>query len=540
MTDWYQKQTIGDLADRAATQWPEREALVFGEQRWTFAELAAEVDRVARGLLAAGVQHDDKVCLWMTNRPEWIFILFAVAKIGAVLVPLNTRYRTDDVRFTIANSQSTTLITIDHSGPVDYAGMIRQLLPQLEDQNPYQLDLPELPDLRRIICLGESVSPGMLDWSTVLTAGERIDQQQLQARAAAVDPDGVAIIAYTSGTTGNPKGVMHGHCCIRNVLDTASRWGVTFNDVIMNYLPMFHLYAYSACTLFSVLTGSKQILMETFSAEQVLALVEKERATMLHGFDTHYKDLLQALTAQPSDLSSLRLGTFPAGQDNSAITASKVQQAICPTVSVYGMTELWCFPSASFLDSTAEQRCQASGFPSSGYEFRIVDPESGATCPSGVQGEIQVRSYMVTRGYYNNPQATRALVDAQGWLHSGDLGMVRDDGHIRFMGRLKDMLKVGGENVAPAEIELYLENQPAVRSAAVVGMPDERLGEVPVAFVLAESRIDEQAIMDSFKGRIASYKIPRAIIVLEEFPMTATGKLQKAELRKLAVQKMAS
>ena len=254
---------------------------------------------------------------------------------------------------------------------------------------------------------------------------------------------------YTSGTTGFPKGVMHSHRMIRNVTDRAFRLAITEHDVILMYLPLFHLFAFSEGMLTSVVTGARQVLIETFDADESLALLERERATVLHGFDTHYKELVEAHARRPRDVSSVRTGILAAGMASSTPVARAARALFGPLVSGYGMSEFGAGAAIGALDSTEEQSCEGSGYPAPGYEIRIVDPATGRDQPPGAPGEILVRGYTLMRGYYNKPEATAAAIDAEGWMHTGDMGLFRPDGHLRFMGRYRDMLKVGGENVDP-------------------------------------------------------------------------------------------
>ena len=540
MAEWFEKLKFGNLPALARERYGEREALCYGDQRWSYAEFDAEVDRTARGLIALGVEPGEHVALWMVNRPEWLFLMYAIAKVGAVLVPLNTRYRTADVAYTVTQSDSATWISMARSGPVDYLAMIRENLPDIAAQAPRDLQCDSFPKLRRVILFGAEPEPGMLGWADLLAAGETVSQGELEARAAAVDADDVVIICYTSGTTGHPKGVMHSHVIIRNVIDRMNRLGVTFEDAIINNLPMFHLYAYSECAMLAILSGARQILMDSFDAAETLRLVEAERATIMHGFDTHYKDLLDCQARDTRNLSSLRFATFPAGMLNSTPIARRSQAELTTTVSGWGMSETWTFAACSFINATPEQRCDASGFPMPGLEYSVIEPETGRHLAPGEQGELLVRGYSIMKGYYNKPDETAAAIDADGWLHTGDTGLIRPDGHLRFIGRFKDLLKVGGENVSPAEIEAFLLNMAEVDQVAVVGYPDARLAEVPVAYIVPVdgTNPDQDAVARHCKGNIASYKIPRHVLCVTELPMTPTGKVQKHKLRARAIDEL--
>ena len=537
MGEWYPKERLGDLPAAAARRWGRRDALVCGGARWTYADFDREVDRVARGLIALGVEQGEHVALWMNNRAEWLFLVFAIAKVGAVLVPLNTRYRTDDVAYTVRQSDSGTWISIDRSGPVDYAAMLGEVLPGLAAQNPRAADIAGFPRLRRLVVLGDGTVPGTMGWEAMLAAGEAVGDAALAARAAVVDPDEPVMIGYTSGTTGRPKGVIHTHVMIRNMRERANRIGLTFEDAIVNPLPLFHLYGFSEAGLISVIAGCKHVLLDRFDADECMRLVEAEKGTVTHGFDTHYKAYLDSLARTPRDISSLRFGTFPSGMTSSARIARRVQAEMVPTITGWGMTETFTFATMSFGNSSAEQSSDASGFPAPGFEIKVVEPETGREVAAGEEGELLIRGYMITQGYYRKPEETAEAIDGDGWLHTGDTALLRADGHIRFVGRYKDQLKVGGENVAPAEVEAYLMAHEAIDQVAVVGYPDPRLAEVAVAFVVtAPGRSVSSAEIAAYcKGRIAGFKTPRHVLCVDAFPMTASGKVQKHKLRALAL-----
>ncbi len=538
MGEWYPKERLGDLPAEAARRWRAREALVHEGARWNYRAFDREVDRLAKGLIALGVEKGEHVALWMTNRAEWLFLIFAIAKIGAVLVPLNTRYRTADVAYTVRQSDSATWISIDRSGPVDYAAMLREVLPGLAAQDPRAADIAAFPRLRRLVLLGETEEPGMLSWDAMLACGGTVTDEALAARANEVDPDDCVMIGYTSGTTGRPKGVMHSHVMIRNLRERANRIGLTFEDAIVNPLPLFHMYGFSEGGLISVIAGCKHVLLQTFDADECMRLVEAEKGTITHGFDTHYKDYLDSLARTPRDISSLRFGTFPSGMTSSAKIARRVQTEMAPTFTGWGMTETFTYATMSFGNSTTEQRCDGSGFPAPGFEIKVVDPETGREREPGEEGELLIRGYMITQGYYKKPEATAAAIDGDGWLHTGDTALLRADGHIRFVGRYKDQLKVGGENVSPAEVEAFLMAHPAIDQVANVGYPDPRLAEVAVAFVVpADGRTISTVELAAFcKGRIASFKIPRHALTVDALPMTASGKVQKHKLPSQALR----
>jgi len=541
MTDWFEKRTYGDLVDEAAARWGEREALYFEGRRWTFAEFKTLVDTAAKGLMALGVQPGDKVSIWITNRPEWLICMYAIFKIGAIMVPVNTRLRSEDIRYILTQSNTSTLITVDRSGPVEYFAMVQELLPGLGQAKQRTAEArmvraEDFPDLQRVVVSAERTFPGTYAWAEVMAMGERGDDAALAERQAAVDPDDTAFIMYTSGTTGFPKGVMRSHNLIRNVTDQANRMAMTFDDVLLSNLPLFHVFGLSNCAIMSLVTGARQVLTETFDPVESMDLIQQERVTYVQGVDTQFQDLCVEQERHPRDIRSLRVGFFAAGMASSVPAAERTQRVLVPTLSGFGMTECGVGAALSFLTDSTELRCAASGFPLPGYEYKVIDPKTNRSKPPGEPGELCVHGYGVMQGYYKKPEETAKAIDADGWLHTGDMAIIRPDGHLRFMGRYKDMLRTGGENVDPMEVEGYLLQHPAVFQVAVVGLDDERLGQVGVAYVQPQpgKPITAQELMDYMRGKIASFKIPRHIVLVEDFPMTGSGKIQKVKLRAAA------
>ena len=577
---WDGRTPVGELPARAAARWGERESLVFGLVRQSFAEIARRADEAAKGLIALGVAPGDKVCLWLNNSPEWIHLLFAIARIGAILVPANTRFRTGDVEYLMRQGDCSTLITHDVSGPVDYLAMVRELVPESLAAPPAgPLRSERFPLLERIVTVSDREHRGATPLPALVEAGRAVSDETLAARAGAVSVDDTLFIMFTSGTTGFPKGVMRSHHLLRNQCDRMERLAITESDVVLNYLPLFHIFGYVDGPLLSVMAGSRQVLTATFDPDECVGLVEAERATQMQGFDSHLKALMDAQERRPRDTSSLRIGFFPSGMASSVPIVRRAREVFptMQTLTAYGSTEGGANICTSFLDSSEEQRCETSGYPCDGFEIRIADPETGEELPAGAPGEIQLRGYNLMQGYYRKPEETAAAIDADGWLRSGDLGYLREDGYLRFLGRTKDMLKVGGENVDPVEVEQLLLTHPGVREAAVVAYPDERLTEVGVAFVVAsgedggepdagdgpgakgesagenadtdadvDTAAERQArrealareILDFGRGRIASFKLPRHVLFVPELPMTSSGKVRKAELRELALARL--
>jgi fatty-acyl-CoA synthase len=535
---------FGDLTDAAAARWGDREALVFRERRYTFREIAAEVDRVARGLIRSGVRPGEKVAIWLVNCPEWIFAMFALAKIGAVHVPINTRFRTVDLAQVLERSNTSTLITHDVSGPVDYLAMVRELAELDGAGDARRVRGRRLPDLERVIVVSDREHSGAWSWPELLGAARSVDADAVTVRAAAVRPTDTVFIMYTSGTTGFPKGVMRDHSLLAHLADRYRRLQSSERDVFVNYLPLFHIFGYVDGPLGSMLAGYRQILTDTFDPDEALDLIEREGATHIDGFDTHLKLLVDAQESRPRNLSTLRTGVIAAGAASATPIVYRARKVLAPLrhLAAYGMTEVGATISLSFLDSTEEQACEASGAPCEGFEVRVIDPDTGRDQPRGTPGEVVVRTRYLMQGYYRDPESTARAVDAGGWFHTGDAGILRPDGHLRFVGRYKDMIKVGGENVDPTEVESYLNGYPGVSQAAVVSYPDARLGEMVVAFIQVTSgaRVAPEGVIAFCRGRIASFKIPRHVFVVDELPMTSSGKVQKARLRDTARERLGS
>jgi fatty-acyl-CoA synthase len=533
---------FGDLADAIAARLPDREGLVYGPARYSFREVAERIDEAARRLIAAGVGHGEHVALWLNNCDDWIFIAFGLQKIGAVLVPINTRFRSRDLAYVLAQSDSDFLITHDRSGPIDYAAMVREAV-SLPAEGAAVAD-PRFPRLRRVILLGEAPQPGTVDWAALAAPAAAVSADALAARAGAVDPRATAFIMYTSGTTGFPKGVVRTHALIANVAERAALMAITADDTILNYLPLFHAFGLSEGAWMSLVTGARQIVTRAFEPAESLDLVEREKVTIIHGFEAHMKGLAEEQEARPRDLRTLRTGIFAAGMLSATPVVRRGMRALAPirNVSGYGMTETWLGVSLSSLDDDETHRSEASGWPGKSFELRIVDDATGDVLGPGATGELQVRGAAVMTEYYKKPAETAATFSADGWFRTGDAAMWLPDGCLRFLGRYKDMLKVGGENVDPMETEGLLLEHPDVEQVAVVGLPDERLGEVAVAYVQRrrDSALTADDVMTHCRGKVASFKLPRHVVFIDAFPMTESGKIRKAELRTDAKQRFSS
>ncbi|MBN8963439.1 MAG: acyl--CoA ligase [Rhizobiales bacterium] len=530
---------FGDLPGIAARRWGSEIAVTFRDARLTFGELDDAIDRAARALLARGVRRGDVVGLWVTNRIEFTIALYAVLRIGAIGAPMNTRYREHDLAYALQLAECKLLFVVERSGPIEYVEILKAVIPGFDGVRvPRTETFPHLAD---IVIMSDTPDNGPLSWERFLADADKVSPDELAKAAAEVKLDDIALIVFTSGTTGNPKAAMHDHTLLRSICERHDIWPLKEGSVVLNFLPMFHVFGMSEMMFGSMYTGARQILMENWDADAAIRLIENERVTGLFGFEVHYADIMRAQARLNGDLSSLRFGGLPAGMENSNAVAAQVQKTLCPTATGWGMSEAGCYVCISAMDDTEEQRTTTSGRPLSGLEFKIFDPATGAEQPPNVEGEIALRGYTVMRGYFRNPEATAATFNADGWLLTGDRGYLRPDGFLQFLGRYKEMLKVGGENVSPAALEQELMALvPEIEQVAVVGVPHPRLAEVPCAYVILKpgATCSLEHVKARCKGKIASFKIPHHVVPVEVLPMTASGKVQRVFLRDRALREL--
>ena len=540
MSHWFNKTTFHNLLYDTSGKFPENIALISGDRTWTFSELVEQVEKTANALTNIGVVPGDKVAIWMPNSPEWIFSFFAISSIGAIVVPINTRFRRHDIEYILKQSDTKILLTVDHFGPVDYLNILRDCCPEIEEFKPNELNLVAFPELKSIIVSGNSQLYSSTPWETFIRDSETTNLPKKHVAPDSAAPNQTVLMMYTSGTTGFPKGVMHNHNILRTITDAANRMGYTNRDVILMYLPLFHCFGLYEGPLMSITTGCTMVLMERFESSNVLHLIEKYRATVINGFDTHFHDLINDKTLKQTTTSSLRTALFAAGMEATEPIARQAQTLLCPTVTAWGMTEVGVGATRSFLDSPIDIRCKSSGYPLPGYEFKTIDPDTGIQTPYEQPGELCIRGYALMQGYYKKPKETQDAIDSKGWFHSGDVAVISSDTSIRFLGRYKDQLKVGGENVDPIEVEAYLQTHQLIDKVQVVGVPDTRLNEVPCACVVLkpENSIDITDISEYCVNQLASFKIPKYLLIFQEFPMTASGKVQKFKLRELATEQL--
>ena len=529
---------LGDLPLVAAQRFGASEAVVFGSERVSYQSLSAAVDECARGLIALGVQSGDRVLIYVPNCLRWLVAFYSLIAVGAIAVPVNTRFRRDDLAYLVRQSGASTLIISENVPGVDVMSMVHELL---DCSGQDDLPRPTFPEMRRLISTSDASVRAATGWQALIEAGRTVSQQMLDARRHAVQSTDPALILYTSGTTGAPKGAVHSHAMIRTVADGANRLGITSRDTLLLFMPLFHSMGLYLAGMMFLVSGARLVLSPRFDAPAELERIERERVSVTFGFDTHYFDLLGHPDFAQRDHSSLRIAMVPAGSPGAEPIARRVNRELCRSFSGYGSSECGTGISLSFLDASEDERCLGSGFPMPGYEYRVCDPQTDEVLAPGVLGELRIRGYGVMLGYYAAPDQTRVAFDADGFFRTGDSAQIDASGFVRYVGRYKDMLKVGGENVDPAEIEAFLSALPGLASARVVGLPDARLGEVPVLCVEMAAEVpDLDSVRRACAGRIASFKVPRRVVAVPRFPMTVTGKLQRAELRKLVIEQVAA
>ncbi len=526
---------FGRLLQHAATRWPEREAIIFPERSQHFAELHARALDRARQLVALGVQPGEHVGILLTTSFEFVEVMFGIAYAGAVMVPINARYRGGEIAYLTENADLVTIVTTGQVAEgLNFVDRLREGLPGIElARDARALALPTTPRLRNVLLLGGGEVPGLVPEVDIEAEAARVPDDVLAARTAAVGDDDLAVILYTSGTTSNPKGCMiSGRAIIGNGRALAQSYGMTDKDRFWSPLPMFHIAAtFPICACFDV--GSAYVTLGYFDAGVALKLLEESRATINYAcFVTIIGDLIDHPDFANTDLSAVRLmNSSLALQPPGFVERLKNAMPNCIQVGTYGLSEASGTVCTSPVDSPEHLRLTRLGSPMPGQEVRIVDPETGRDLPAGERGEICVRGVNVLMGYYRDPEKTAQTL-RDGWLHTGDTGSLDEHGTIMFHGRIKDMLKVGGETVAAVEIEALLQRHPAVKLAQVVGVADARLVEVPAAFVELEpgASVSEDELIRACKGQIASFKIPRHIRFVSSWPMS-TSKIQKFRLR---------
>ncbi len=538
-------KTVGDMFDDIVEKYPDNDAIVSLHQgiRYTYRELENEVNRTAKGLLGLGLKKGDRVALWATNVSEWIITQFATAKVGLIMVTVNPAYRTHELEYVLRQSEANALILIDSFKTSDYITMFNEVCPEAKTAEPGHIESENLPFLKTVILIRGERQPGMYTWADMRKVGDEMPDGIMCAAQCQLDFDDPINIQYTSGTTGFPKGVILTH---NNVLNNGYFIGecmrFTEKDRLCIPVPFYHCFGMVLSNMACMTHGSTMVIpAEHFDPISTLTAVQQEHCTAVHGVPTMFIAELDHPDFNKFDTSSLRTGIM-AGSPCPTEYMRKVNTLMNmrDIVITYGQTESSPGLTMSSWDDPLEKRVCTVGRPMPFTELKIVDPGTGRTVQRGEPGEICGRGYMIMRGYYNDPEATKRAIDDGGWLHTGDLGTLDEENYIKITGRLKDMVIRGGENIYPREVEEFLYTHPEISDVQVIGVPDMKYGEELMAWVKLKNgrAVTPDEIKEFCKGKIAHYKIPRYYKFVDEFPMTVTGKIQKFKMREQSIKEL--
>ena len=515
------ERTLGQWLEHWAATTPDKEYIVYSDRdlRFTWSKFNERVDNLAKGLLAIGVKKGSNVGIWATNVPDWLTFLYATAKIGAVLGTVNTNYKQSELEYLCKDSDMHTLCITDGTWDCNYVDMTYTMLPEL-------------------VYIGMEKYRGMFNTAELLLLGQNIEDQKLAEAKANVSCHDVCNMQYTSGTTGFPKGVMLTHFNIANDgYFTGENMGFTQDDKLCVCVPLFHCFGVVLATMNCLTHGCTEVMVEKFDPLVVLASIHKERCTAVYGVPTMFIAELDHPMFSMFDMSSLRTGIM-AGSLCPVELMKRVSEKMFMTItSVYGLTESSPGMTQTCLNDSFEQRCTTVGRDYPFVEVKVIDPDTGEECPVGVQGEMCCRGFNVMKGYYKNPEATAEVIDKNGFLHSGDLGVKDENGFYRITGRIKDMIIRGGENIYPREIEEFLYKMPGIKDVQVAAVPSKKYGEAVGAFIILNegATMEPEDVREFCRGKIARYKIPKYVFFIDQFPLTGSGKIQKFKLKEMSL-----
>ena len=537
--------TIGQLVDTVAEQFGEYKALAYHKLgiHYNYREFRDVCNAAAKGFMAMGIEKGEHIAIWANNVPQWVYTQFSTGKMGAVLVTVNTNYRSFELEYLMKQSDATTLMLIGGvRDDEDYLRVIYEICPELTECAPGKLESERLPLLKNVIFLGEGRHPGMFNWDDIVEMGQSVTDDQLAARQKSLDPDDVINMQYTSGTTGFPKGVMLTHT---NIIGNAKSLGecmqLSAGDNLCIPVPFFHCFGCVLGTLACVVSATTMSPVAAFKPEEVLETVEAGRCTAVHGVPTMFIAELEEMEKKNYDTSSLRTGIMAGSPCPIEVMKQVVNvMGASEMTIVYGQTEASPGITQTRPEDSLERRVSTVGRALPNVEVKIVNEAAGEEVPRNTQGELCTRGYHVMKGYYKNPEATEAAIDRDGWLHTGDLAVMDDDGYCRITGRIKDMIIRGGENIYPREIEEFLYTHPDIKDVQVVGVPSRKYGEEVAAFIQPKNgkRVSEDEMRDFCKNKIAFHKIPAFFLFVEDYPTTASGKIQKYKLRDMATKEL--
>lgn len=537
--------TVSALLEKVVKMYPDDQAVKYTDRPFnmTWRQFDDEVNRIARGFLAMGIEKGDHVAIWATNVPEWLLTLFATAKIGAVLVTVNTNYKVFELEYLLRQSDSKALVMIKGFKDADYVGIVNELCPTLKDCKPGEYNNPMLPFLKDIVYVGDGPTPaGMYDWNDLRTMGEAVPEERFRAIFDSIAPQEVVNMQYTSGTTGFPKGVMLTHF---NIVNNGKSIGdcmkFSHDDKLCICVPFFHCFGLVLAVMAALTHATSMVPIETYRPTEVLKALQNEECTAVHGVPTMFIAMLEHPTFHDYKFPRLRTGIMAGSPCPIKVMQLVVDKMGMREITItYGQTEASPACTMTTTDDSLDFRVATVGRAMPHVETKIVDPETGETLPPYQQGEFCARGYNVMRGYYKMEEATRQAIDADGWLHTGDLAMVDENGYYKITGRIKDMIIRGGENIYPKEIEEFLYTHPLVRDVQVVGVPSKQYGEEIMACIIPrawEDELDEEEIKRAVRENMARHKVPKYVMFMAQFPMTASGKIQKFKLREMGIEK---
>lgn len=535
--------TVGDMLSNIAKKYPTKLAVKYIEVNYTrtYYEFNKEVDKYAKGLLGMGIGKGDHVAIWATNYPEWLILFFATARIGAVLVTVNTNYKEAELEYLLSNSDSKALFICDGIKDIDCEKIIYSVCPELKTSKPGELHNEKLPFLRYVVSL-DNWYDGMYNWSQIPYFGVLISNEEFNAIKHSIDPDDVVNMQYTSGTTGFPKGVMLTH---NNIVNNGKAIGdcmkFSSKDKLCIPVPFFHCFGMVLAIMAAVTHGAAMVPLLWYTPMKVMHAVEYEKCTAVHGVPTMFIRILEHRDFSRYDFSSLRTGIMAGSPCPVKVMRDVVDKMHMSEITItYGQTEASPACTMTTVDDPLEIRVNTVGKEMPFMETKIVDPDTGEDLPDGTPGEFVVRGYNVMKGYYKMPEATAAAIDKDGWLHTGDLAIRDANGYYRITGRIKDMIIRGGENIFPKEIEDFIYTHPDVVDVQIVGVPSEKYGEEAYAFIIRRpgSSVTEKDIQTYVANNMARHKVPSYVEFIDQMPMTASGKIQKFVLRDMAKAKL--
>ena len=535
-------KALGIVFEEQAQKFSQKDFIVYPDRnlRWSWGEFNTRVNALAKGLINIGIGKGDHVGIWARNVPDWLTFMFATAKIGAILVTVNTNYKSHEVAYIMKQADLKAIAIIDSFRDIDYLDIINRLIPELKTSPRGNINSAEFPYLRNVIYIGQEKHRGMYNTNELINLGRHTDDSMLYELLNSTDIDDVINMQYTSGTTGFPKGVM---LTSRNILNNGFYIGecqkFTEKEILCLPVPLFHCFGIVLGVMALFTHGGTLVMIEIFDALLTLAAVEKEKCTALYGVPTMFIAEMDHPMFDMFDMSSLRTGIMagsPCPMERMKQCMDKMNMT--DVTIAYGLTESSPVMTQTTTEDSVQLRVETVGRPLPEVEVCVKDPETGEPCPPNVTGELCARGYSIMKGYYKMPEATAQAIDSEGWLHSGDLGTCDEHGYYRVTGRLKDMIIRGGENVYPREIEEFISLMEGVQNVQVVGIPDEKYGEIVGAFVICASGYDlkDYDVKDYCMNKIARYKIPKHVFIVESFPLTASGKIQKFKLREQAVK----